>query len=126
MAIAPSFAFADVLPTIPPIETEIVQKVQQLPQYCSCVAGVRVYVSALPHMDAVWFSTMPHSRPAVGRVVVFNYSNVWHVAYILSIEEEGFTVYEWNFHKCKKDTRFISWDDPHISSFFAPEGSDSG
>lgn len=77
-------------------------------------------------MDAVWFSTLPHSSPAPGRVVVFSYpDDVWHIAYILSVEEKGFYVYEWNYHKCQKDKRFISWDDPAISSFFAPEGSDS-
>ncbi len=117
----PHFAYADTLPVIP----DPVPIVQEMPQYCSCVAGVRVYVPTLAHMDAVWFASLPHSTPAPGRVVVFNYSGIYHVAYILSVTEEGFTVYEWNYHHCQKDTRFISWNDPHIASFFAPEGFDS-
>lgn len=106
----PTFAYADTIPEPTPI----------VEQYCSCVSGVRVYVPNLPHMDAIYFSGMPHSMPAPGRVVVMNYSGVWHVAYVLSISEDGFTIYEWNFHACQKDTRFIDWNDPHIESFFAP------
>lgn len=106
----PTFAYADILPEPAPI----------VQQYCSCVSGVRVYIPDFPHVDAVYFATMPHNTPAAGRVAVFDYSGTFHVAYILSIEEKGFWIYEWNFKKCQKDTRFIDWNDPHIESFFAP------
>ncbi len=72
-------------------------------------------------MDAIWFGTLPHSMPAVGRVAVFNYSGLWHVAYILQLSDDGFWVYEWNFHKCEKGTRFVYWNDPSIAMFWAPE-----
>ncbi len=113
-------AFADTIPTPQDFfQVEPLQKVQQL--YDSCVSGVRVYVPTLPHMDAKWFAGLPHSSPAVGNVVVMQYPNdVWHIAYILSMSEEGFTVFEYNYHHGKKDTRVIAWNDPAIYSFFAP------
>ncbi len=117
--IRPSFAFADDgVYALPPIEPA--PKVREVYDG-SCVAGVRVYVPNLPHMDAVWFATLPHSMPAPGNVVVMSYpDDVWHIAYILSVSEDGFTVYEWNYHHGKKDTRLVPWDDPAIYSFFDP------
>ncbi len=108
----PNFAYADVVEPVP--------IVQQIPQYCSCVSYVRNFIPSLPHMDAVWFATLPRSTPAVGRVAIFNYSGVYHVAYIESLGDTGFTVREANFKPCEKDRRFIEWNDDALVGFWAP------
>lgn len=75
----------------------------------------------MPHMDAVWFATLPRSSPAVGRVAIFDYSGVYHVAYVAEIGEDGFKVYEANFSRCAKGTRFIKWSgDNHLVGFWSP------
>ena len=90
------------------------------PQYCSCVSYVRQYIPSVPHVDAWVFPTFPRSAPAVGEVAMFNYSGIFHVAYISQIRGEGFEIQEANFHSCQKGTRFISWDDPHLVGFWKP------
>ncbi len=121
----PAFAYADSVPVNdnPPIIRELVEKKAPIYDYSSCVAGVRVYIPSLPHMNASDFAGLPHSTPAPGRVAIFHYeNNVWHVAYVLSVSEEGFTVFEYNFHKNKKDTRFVSWSDDSIYGFWDADG----
>ncbi len=105
-------AFADELPPSPP---PIVR------QYCSCVRGVKEKLPEAPLVDAKWYEDFKHTIPSVGGVVVFEYkNNVSHVAYIESLENEGFYVYEWNFHPCEKGRRFVYWNDPAIRSFWRP------
>lgn len=78
----------------------------------------------MPHMDAVWFGTLPRSKPAVGRVAIFDYNGVWHVAFVSLLEEDGFVIEEGNFHHCARDQRLVQWNDPYLVGFWSPEGSD--
>ncbi len=116
----PTFAFADTLPEPIPI-------VREVPQYCSCVAGLREYIPSTPHVDARWFQTFGYrTTPAVGRVAMFNYGpgdERQHVAYISKIEDTGFWVKDWNWKPCQKLTHFIKWDDPAIVGFLDLNGS---
>ncbi len=89
-------------------------------EYCSCVSYVRNFIPTLPHMDAVWFSTLPRSTIAPGRVAIFDYNGIWHVAYVTSLGDNSFTVAEGNFHKCVSDRREIDYNDPHLVGFWAP------
>ncbi len=87
-------------------------------EFCSCVAYVRNFIPDLPHVDAKWFGGFPRTTIAPGRVAIFDYEGVWHVAYILSLEQDHFTVAEGNFHKCKEDQRNVDYNDPHLVGFW--------
>ena len=78
---------------------------------------MRQFVPETPRMNAVDFRVLPRTTPAVGRIVLFNYDGVWHVAYLMEITNEGFWVAEANYIECKKGYRFVSWNDPAIEGF---------
>lgn len=65
---------------------------------------------------------VPNSVPIVGGVVIMQYGDLPHVAYIKALETDGILVSEANYHHCQFDTRLIRWDDPHIVGFFHMEG----
>ena len=85
----------------------------------SCVSYVRTFLPQVPHVDAKWFK--PNTTIAVGRLVIFNYNGVWHVAYITALNAETFTVKEANYIPYKLDTREVDYNDPHIVGFWAPD-----
>ncbi len=74
----------------------------------------------MPHMDAYFFSTLPRSTMAPGRVAIFYYPSTdqWHVAYVISLGDDGFYVAEGNYHHCASDRRFIPYGDPALVGFW--------
>lgn len=115
--LATPVTLADALP--PPVPT--VAPIVAPAAFCSCVSYLRTYIPSTPRVDAIWFKDFPKVTPAVGRVAVFYYptSGEYHVAYISSIQGDGFTVKEANYHHCQEDTRFVSWQDSHIVGFWS-------
>ena len=88
---------------------------------CSCVSTVRLKVPSFPHLDAKWFVNFPKTTPAAGTVAIFMYPTTFHVAYVLSVENDGYWVFEGNWEPCKIAKRFIPWDnDPHLVGFWSP------
>lgn len=62
---------------------------------------------------------------AVGRVAIFHYlsTDEWHVGYVESIQENGFTIAEANYHHGLRDERFILFDDKSLRGFWSPDGT---
>lgn len=63
----------------------------------------------------------PNTTPAKGKVAIFYYKNVKHVALITDVEETGFIIRESNFHAGTIGTRFVPFTDPHLTGFYSPD-----
>ena len=88
--------------------------------YCSCVSYVHFLEPKAPFIDAKWYKDFPKATPAVGRIAVFNYNEVYHVALITNLGTSTFKVKEANFVKCSKGERDVDYNDPRLIGFFAP------
>jgi len=73
---------------------------------CSCIKGLRTFGVYIP-LNTNAKDLKPNSMPVVGRVVLFNYSGVYHAALITSMNTESFSIKETNFIKCKYSERKI-------------------
>jgi len=86
---------------------------------CSCVQFVKAKGAKLPRGDAD--DLFPNTDvPSVGGVMILKY---WkperhHVAYIESIEKDGYHIIEANFKKCAITRRVIPINDKHIMGFW--------
>lgn len=81
---------------------------------CSCWSAVKTKISNLPRMKDI----LPGGQVKVGGVAIFIYpSGLKHIAYIESISEEGFTVFEANYEPCKLGKRFVKWEDKSLIGF---------
>jgi len=85
---------------------------------CSCVQGARRLGADIPLIDAKWFQLFPSQMPVVGGIVLLQYGDVWHVARISELLEEGVRIEEYNYRKCQYTTRIIKWDDEHLRGFW--------
>lgn len=85
---------------------------------CFCVSYLRQFIPELPRQDAKDF--VNNDTPAVGRLALFKYNKINHIALITSLESKGFWVKEANYIPCEKSERFIRWDDKAISGFHNP------
>jgi len=85
--------------------------------FCNCVLGARHEGAQLPR-ETYADSLLPNSPPGVGGVVILQYPHASHVAVILSFEETGIWIVEWNYIPCQKTERLLPWNDPHIVGFF--------
>lgn len=116
--VAPVHAFTEVevlrvTPTsTPEIATTSVAVTKADPVACNCYALLKTqFGDKLPRMAEI----KPNYKPDVGRVAIFMYGNVKHVALITEMAEDGFYVYESNYKRCKVTTdRFVKFDDPKL------------
>lgn len=89
---------------------------------CNCYAFLKTKIKGtlVPRMDEI----VPNGVPHMGAVAIFSYNDkttglpVKHVAYVESIDADGFEVAEANFGPCLLDSRRISWRDPHLRGFW--------
>ena len=87
-----------------------------LPTHCSCIKGLRMRGVKIPYnTDAS--DLEPNATPAVGRLALFDYNGLAHVALITKIEETGFWVKESNYSACREGKRFVKWNDKSSRGF---------
>lgn len=84
---------------------------------CSCILYAQNYIK-LPAVKSV--SELPaNSYPAIGRAVLFRYSNSDHIGIITNWEIGGFKIRESNYHKCQENFRIIKFNDKAIRGFYS-------
>lgn len=83
---------------------------------CSCVQTAKALGAKLPKGDANELHPNTSEAPAVGGVLILKYWNParHHVAYIDSIQPDGYHIIEGNFEKCKITSRVIPFDSKNI------------
>lgn len=82
---------------------------------CSCWALVKTKVPNLPNMAKI----IPNkSKPKSGRVLVMQYGNLKHVAYIEKVGLETLTIIEANYESCLVGRREIPITDMAIVGYF--------
>ena len=64
---------------------------------------------------------VPNTTPAVGKVAIFKYNTVKHIALITKLNQDSFEVKEANYRPALIDTRTVSWDDSHLVGFWSAE-----
>lgn len=85
---------------------------------CNCYMAVQVVSGYdLPLMADI----EPNTYAFEGAVAIFDYDGVKHLAYIEKFNERTFTVREANYKKCHMGFREVSYNDPAIVGFWAPE-----
>jgi len=84
---------------------------------CSCIKFARTLVPQLPKGDAK--DLIPNSRPEIGGIVIFHYPDTAHIAVIQKFTNSGMIVAESNYHRCKKDTRYVDFTDPAIFGYWS-------
>lgn len=83
---------------------------------CNCVSFVKVKGVDLPQIKDL----KPNSSyPRVGGVVIFDYPNAFHVAYVEKVTEDGIHVIESNYESCAITRRIISFDDSNIVGYWS-------
>ncbi len=81
---------------------------------CNCYAYARTKLH-LPKMADI----TPNSPPTVGGLAIFNYHGIKHIAYIKSVEGDGFWVQESNYQPCLVAPRYVKWTDKAIVGYWA-------
>jgi len=90
---------------------------------CSCVRYIRNIIPDLPNLDAIDFP-INTIEPKVGDIIKLQYYNatttkyIYHLSLIEKITEDGYSVKEGNYEKCKESKRIIPKNDEHILGFF--------
>ncbi len=87
---------------------------------CSCTAYAHYLDPRMPYINA---EDMPlNSIAAVGNLAVFYYpkSGLYHVAYIMALDDDQLSIKESNFKRCTYTERILSENDESIIGFFAP------
>jgi len=93
------------------------------PIECSCVRYIRNIIPDLPNLDAIDFP-INTIEPKVGDIIKLQYYNatttkyIYHLSLIEKITEDGYSVKEGNYEKCKESKRIIPKNDEHILGFF--------
>ena len=59
-----------------------------------------------------------NSYPKVGGVIILQYKDLKHYAYVEKVGEDGIHISEANFIKCARSKRVIAFDDPHIIGYW--------
>lgn len=106
-----------------PLEAAPVQDPVESPKaasktLCSCKLYVASKVANMPLGDAQDFTG--NTTPAIGVVVLFQYSHTAHMAYIERLDETGMWISETNMKHCQYSERHVDWDDPYITGFYHP------
>lgn len=81
----------------------------------NCFSYASLFVK-LPRMADI----KPNTTPAVGRIAVFKYKSLKHIAVITKLNDKTFEVKESNYVAALIGTRSVSWDDPALLGFFEP------
>ena len=63
----------------------------------------------------------PNHTPVIGGLVLFKYTNNYHVAVIKEFREEGVWVVEGNKKPCQRTERLVLWSDAYIRGFWYPD-----
>lgn len=85
--------------------------------YCSCIKTARNEGINIPYnTDAK--DLIPNTTPAIDKLVILQYNNVYHVAVIKEYSKNGFIILEGNKTHCVKDIRLLQYNDPHIKGFW--------
>jgi len=87
---------------------------------CSCVLYLRNEKRVNIHGDAIkQIPDLTIQRPVFGDVAIFNYSGIGHVGITKGVSPNGrgFFVEDFNYRKCQKLERFVSFDDPALRGF---------
>lgn len=105
------------IPVIKEIEVEVNDN-DESDIYCSCVKTARELGSEIPYnTDAKDF--VANTIPQIGALALFRFSNnVYHVAYVVDIQEEAFYIKQSNKIKCKYSEEWIRWDNPFLIGFW--------
>lgn len=82
---------------------------------CNCFSLVKTKIKNLPRMADIY----PNSVPDVGKVAIFYYGSVKHVAYITKITGTGFWVLEANYEPCLIEKRFVSYADRALVGYWS-------
>ena len=99
------------------IVAEVIEKVDIESDLCLCMRTARNLGANLPFVDAK--DLKRNSTPTIGGVVIFQYGEVYHVAYIAYIFPGDLYVKEGNYIKdCTYSERFVSWKDSAIIGFY--------
>ena len=98
---------------LPKIDQKLANKIKVS---CSCVAyvqskGIKIKGNAS--------SFMPNSTPAVGTLALFRYPSA-HVAVVVSLGAENFTVDEANWKPCVIGRRTVSYSNAALIGFYKP------
>lgn len=97
------------------------QATQPLKIECSCVMYIRSKGIPMPTLyDARNLDITLNSPPIRGGLVKMKYGEVYHLAYVESIDPDGINISEQNFSKdptCPVTYRKIKFDDPAILGF---------
>jgi len=115
----PALAIAEPIPEPLSTPKAAPRATQSLTQtvLCSCVKFARFKGALIPYgTNASNF--IPNSTPHVGGVAIFRYPNDYHVAYVTALNADTFSIEETNYHRCKKSTRLVSYDDPNLIGFW--------
>jgi hypothetical protein len=85
---------------------------------CNCIAEVKNLGAKVPFKDKL----EPNSIvPRVGGVVIMQYGELKHLAYVTSVEEDGIHIKEANYKRCERGTRVLEFLDKHILGFWKQE-----
>jgi len=106
----------EALPPLPVAVQMIEKKEEPYNINCYCVSFARLFVKDLPRGNANSF--LPNTQPAVGRIAIFNYNGLSHIAVISSLEATGFVVTEANYKPCEKTVRLVKYNDKYLIGFY--------
>ena len=81
----------------------------------NCYSYVSLFVD-LPKMAQI----KSNATPAVGRVAIFSYKGVKHIALITKLNTSTFSVKEANYHPALISTREVSYNDKSLIGFYSP------
>lgn len=106
-------------PEPPPAPPVIVEEEVVAESYlCFCVRTARKYSPFnVPYLDAK--DIQPQGTPVIGGLILLEYTNVSHVAVIMSFEADGFRIYEGNYIPCKFSERIIKYNSSSIRGFWS-------
>ena len=82
---------------------------------CECMSYARSQGINIP-LGTDINTIKSNSPPTIGGLAIFSYDGIGHVAIITGFRDDGFTVKESNFEKCKISERFAKWDDEKWNS----------
>lgn len=89
---------------------------------CSCVSYIR-WLTGIKFDPIKYAKNLPINAktPQIGGIVVLNDSFAGHLAEVIQISVDNFTVKEANYYHCALSTRIISINAPDIMGFYNPE-----
>lgn len=86
---------------------------------CNCVYYVRTQGVKLPKIGDPSKLTPNSDYPRVGGAIILKYGDVWHLALIERVTEEGIYISENNKIRCQHTERLIKWGSPEIQGYWS-------